>query len=162
MSAITDLYDFETILPNAVKTVLQDQFDLVAFTLADKIDFQKDRPRVEIIYQHQGETNPKRIAMLPDGSKRTSCFRGELKLIAISEAEETGKLAHSQYRAQVRNACSQLEQLVNETQLDKHRINFTVTGHEVTGVRQQDGYQQTTFPFIIDISIQQDAWATVL
>ena len=163
MSAITELFDFETVVATAVQNVLQDQFGLKAFTIADKIDFQKDRPRVEIVYMHQGETNPKRLSNpLPDGSRRTSCFRGELLLHAISEAEETGKLAHSEYRAQIRNAVSQLAALVNENELTKHRINFVVTGNEKTGVRSGDGYQQTTFPFTVDISIQQDAWASIL
>src|SRR5947207_3167096 len=95
------IYNFEVILPSAIKTVLTGA-GLNAVTIADDPVFQKVRPRVEIIYRHLGETNPKRLATLADGSKRTSCFRGELRLHAITDADAPGKVAHSLYRATVR------------------------------------------------------------
>src|SRR5919109_1504965 len=76
MSAET-IYNFEVLVPEACKTVLV-AAGLTAITLADAQALQKTRPRVEIVYKHLGETTPKRLAILPDGSKRTSCFRGEL------------------------------------------------------------------------------------
>ena len=109
-----------------------------------------------------GEHSPKRLAILSDGSKRTNCFRGELKLHAITDAEEVGKTAHSQYRAVVRHAIQQLETLLNGQELTLHKVQFVTSGHEVTGIRSQDGYQQTTFPFTVDLSIQKDAWETIL
>jgi hypothetical protein len=157
VSAAT-IYDFETIIPDAVKSVLQDA-GLNAFSLSDEKDFQTTRPRVEVHYRQIGETNPKRLATLPDGSQRTSCFRGELKLFAITDVDPAGKQLHSNYRAQVRAVIGGLQNALNGTALTNHRINFTVSGNEETGVRSADGYQQTTFPFVVDISIQQDAWS---
>jgi hypothetical protein len=159
MSAET-IYNFEVLVPEACKTVLV-AAGLTAITLADAQALQKTRPRVEIVYKHLGETTPKRLAILPDGSKRTSCFRGELKLHAITDADVAGKTAHSAYRAAIRNVLATLEQTLNGTVLTQHKIQFVVSGIEETGVRAADGYEQTTFPFTIDISIQQDAWATL-
>ena len=155
--AAQDLYDFESIVPRAVKTVLSG-LDLMCFTIEDAIDFQKIRPRVEIVYRHMGETSPQRLAILPDQTQRVSCFRGELKLHAITDADAAGKLAHSTYRAMVRNGIAALKNKINGTQLTLHKIQFVQSGNEETGVRSADGFQQTTFPFTLDVSIQQDAW----
>ena len=155
------IYNFEIVIPEAVKSVLV-VAGLTAVTLADDPVFQRTRPRVEITYRHTGETTPKRIAIMSDGkTRRTSCFRGELKLHAITDADTFGKLQHSIYRATVRNVLATLEQSLNETILTEHAINFVVTGNEVTGVRNADGFEQTTFPFTIDVSVQKDAWDNV-
>ena len=158
--AAVDLYDFEVVIPRAVKAVLSG-LDLVCFTIEDVIDFQKIRPRVEIVYRHIGEASPQRLAILPDQTRRVSCFRGELKLHAITDADVAGKLAHSTYRAMVRNGIAALKGEINGTQLTLHKVQFVVSGNEETGVRSADGYQQTTFPFTIDVSIQQDAWTQI-
>jgi len=158
--AAADIYNFEVIIPRAVATVLEG-LDLSAFTIEDNPEFQKLRPRVEIVYRHIGEASPQRLAILPDQTRRVSCFRGELKLHAISDADAPGKLVHSTYRAMVRNGIAALRESVNGTQLLLHKIQFVVTGNEETGVRTADGFQQTTFPFTIDVSIQQDAWTTL-
>src|SRR6266496_5740998 len=83
------IYNFEVVIPEAVKTVLT-AGGVTAITIQDTSTFQKPRPRVEISYRHMGETVPKREAILPDGSRRTSCFRGELKLHAITSADDAG------------------------------------------------------------------------
>ena len=152
------IYGFEIVLTGACKTVLV-AAGLNAVTIADAQAFQKVRPRVEINYKHTGETHPKRIAILTDGSRRTSCFRGELKFFAITDADGPGKIAHALYRAQIRNVLATLEASLNETILAEHRINFVTTGMEEHGVRSADGYEQTSFPFTVDISIQQSAWS---
>ncbi len=144
--AAEEIYDLEIIVPRAVKIVLSG-LTLSCFTIEDAIDFQKVRPRVEIVYLHRGEASPQRLAILPDGSKRTSCFRGELKIHAITDADVAGKLAHSTYRAMVRNGIAALKESVNGTQLTLHKVQFVQSGNEETGVRSADGYQQTTWPF---------------
>lgn len=155
-----DVYDFEVVIPRAVKIVLSG-LDLTAFTIEDDPAFQKIRPRVEVIYRHIGEATPQRLAILPDQTQRTSCFRGELKLHAITDADAPGKLAHSNYRAMVRHGIAALKGSINGTHLTLHKVQFVVSGNEETGVRTADGFQQTTFPFTLDVSIQQDAWATL-
>lgn len=158
--AAEDIYDFEVVIPRAVKAVLEG-LNLKCYTIEDTIDFQKIRPRVDITYRHVGEASPQRLAILPDGSKRTSCFRGELKVHAITDSDDAGKLAHSTYRAMVRNGLAALKDQINGTALTFHKVQFIQTGNEETGVRSADNLQQTTFPFQIDVSIQQDAWATL-
>lgn len=152
-----DIYDFETIFPDAAKAVFI-QSGLQAFSLSDVADFQQIRPRVEIVFKTLGEAQPKRLAILPDGSKRTSCFRGELRIRAISDTDAPGKAAHSSYRAAVRSVIGGLEAALNGNALTRHKINFTVAGAEETGVNTANGWQETRFPFTVDVSIQQDAW----
>jgi hypothetical protein len=154
------IFDFESLVPRAVASVLTDA-GLTVLTIENAVKFQKVRPRVEVIYKHLGEATPKRLTPLPNRSIRTSCFHGELMLHCITDADPIGKMAHSQYRAVVRAVISGLEEAVNGEKLVFHRINFVVTGNEVTGIRPHDGYQETRFPFQIDISIQNDAWATL-
>lgn len=156
MSAI-DIYDFESIISRAVKTALE-EFDLFVLTIESDPEFQKARPRCEVTYRHLGEASPKRLAVLEDGTQRTSCFRGELRIHAITDADVQGKIVHSSYRALVRAAIGGLQDRVNGEILLLHKIQYVVTGNEETGIRTQDGYQQTTFPFTLDISIQKDAW----
>ena len=154
----SDLYDFEVIVPVAVKGLLN-AAGLNAWTIADTPDFQKVRPRVEVTYQHTGETSPRRAVKLDDGFKRAEAFNGELKLHAITDADDPGKTAHSLYRATVRAFCATLGDLLNDGALPYHKLQWCEAGNEQTGVRTQDGYQQTTFPFKILISVQHDAWA---
>lgn len=159
MSAI-DIYDFESVIPRAAKVVLEG-LNLKAYTIEDDPVFQKIRPRVEIIYRHIGERSPQILAILPDQSRRVSCFRGELKLHAITDADSAGKIVHSTYRAMVRNGIYALKDSINGTHLTMHKVQFVQTGNEETGVRTADGLQQTTWPFTLDVSIQQDAWANL-
>jgi hypothetical protein len=155
------IYNFEIVIPEAVKRVLT-ATGVDAYTLADAPQFQQNRPRVEITYRHISETTPKRVALMADRvTKRTSCFRGELKLHAITEADDVGRFVHSLYRARIRNVLATLEQSLNNGILTEHAINFVVSGNETTGTRTQDGFMQTTFPYTVDISIQKDAWGTL-
>lgn len=155
--AAEDLYDFESVIPRAVKEVFTSS-GFTALTIEDDPAFQKLRPRVEIVFNVHGEASPKRLAKLPDGTLRTSCFRGELKLMAITDADTAGKVVHSKYRGQVRSVIAGLQDAVNGGSLLNHKLQFIVSGQEQTGIRTQDGYQQTTFPYTVDVSIQQTAW----
>jgi len=158
--SIQAIYDWESILPNAVKPILTEA-DLLAFTISDTAAFQKIRPRVEIVYRHIGEQKPRRWATLPDKTRRGCAFIGELKFYAISDADVPGKAAHSIYRATIRNflAAGFIEDAINEIHLPFHKLQWLEPGNEETGIRTQDNYQQTTFPFQAMISIQQDAWS---
>lgn len=151
------IYDFESILPSATKTLFVAQ-GLTAIMIDDLPEFTKPRPRVEIVFKINGEASPKRLAILDDGSKRTSCFRGELKLVCITDADEAGKRNHSIYRSTVRAIIGNLAEQLNETYLQHHKVQFIVSGNEETGIRTQDNFEQTIFPFTVDISVQKDAW----
>ena len=155
--AAEELYDFEKIVPAAVKAMFNAN-NLTASTIDDDPELQKARPRVDVVFKVLGEATPKRLAVLDDGSKRTSCFRGELKLHVITGADIAGKSHHSTYRSLVRALVGGLQDSLNGSYLARHKIQFVTSGNEETGIRTQDGFQQTTFPFVVDISIQNDAW----
>lgn len=155
------IYDFETLIPAAVKPVFVDA-GLKVWIISDDPEFQKIRPRVEIVYRHMGEEKPRRWANLPDGSRRGAAFIGELKLHAITDADIPGKISHATYRVTVRNflAAGPFQDLINGSDLlPFHKIQWLEMGNEETGVRTNDGYQQTTFPFSVKLSIQRNAWA---
>lgn len=158
--AAEDIYNFESIIPAAVKTVLEER-GLTVFTLDDSPTFQKVRPRVEVVWRTIGEATPKRLAKLPDDSMRTSCFRGELKLHCITDADDAGKRDHGTYRARIRDGVASLQSGANATLLTFHSIQFVVSGNEETGIRVQDGYEQTTFPYQVDVSIMPTAWSSI-
>lgn len=162
--AALDIYNFEQIVPDAAATVFSSA-GLDAWTWSMKQQFQKDRARCEITFRRSGEYSPKRIAVLPDNSQRTSCFKGTLTIEAISGADVAGKLIHSEYRAQVRNCVELLQHPtlgINGSALTRHKINFIVANEEPDSVKSEDGYEKTTFSLTVDISVQQDAWAALL
>ncbi len=157
MSLASEIYDFETIIPSAVVEVFTEA-GLPGFTILDAQQFQKTRPRCEIVYKHGGESTPKRLKKMDDGSTRVSCFNGELKIHAITDADVAGKASHSTFRAEVRNICASLQARLNSIKLIKHSIAFVVGGTEDHGVRSADGFEQTTFSYNLDISVKPDAW----
>jgi hypothetical protein len=159
--AASDIYDFESILPTAIKPILVNA-GLSVWIITDNPQYQKARPRVEIVYRHIGEEVPRRwSATLSDGTRRGVAFLGELRLHAITDADAPGKLTHAIYRTQVRSllAAGLIENSVNEVELPFHKIQWIQPGNEDTGIRQQDGYQQTTFPFQVKLSIQANAFS---
>jgi hypothetical protein len=155
------LYDFETVLPSAAKAVFA-AAGLAAYTLADTPTVQRSRPRVEIIYRHGGNSSPAQIHRMTDGTYRVAAFRGELSIYVITDADATGRSAHSAYRAQVRAVLASLPFVLNagaNPPLPKHAIHFPpVSESEEHGIRQADGFEQTTFTWNINFSIQANAW----
>ena len=93
---------------------------------------------------------------------RNSAWKGQLIVVAITDADAPGKLVHSVYRAKVRNFCANLGYRVNATALTKHKLQSIVEGGTDRGIRTADGYEQSTFNFNIDFSIQGDAWLLLI
>lgn len=157
MSAVADIYDWERVIAQAAATVFIDA-GLQAFTVYSDPAFQKIRPRVEAIFKPTGEVTPKREAIMPDGTRRASAFKGELTLHAITDADAPGKNSHGEYRAQVRSICANLGALINAGALVKHKVQWMIEGATSHGIRTQDGFEQSTISFAVDFSVQGDAW----
>jgi hypothetical protein len=156
--AAEDIYDFEVLVPRAIKALFTAR-GIEAFNIEDETDFQNKRPRVEIKLEMKGEVSPKRYKILSDGSQRASCFRGDLQFWAISDTSTAGRVSHSALRANIRDIAASMQRDLNDgAALPYHHIPLVVAGNEETGIRSTDNYIQTTFPFTLDISIQDDAW----
>jgi hypothetical protein len=152
-----DVYNFELIVPRAIKDLFTSR-GVTAFTMEDEADFQKARPRVDIVWATKGEVSPRFWAILPDGTKRAAAFRGELKIFVVASPDPAGRLTHADIRANVRDIVAGLPENVNGSALQNHRLNFVEVGSEETGIRDKDDLLQTTFPFTCSIAIQADAW----
>jgi hypothetical protein len=157
MSAEATIYDFERIISTAAAQVFTNA-GLDAFTVYSDPKFQKARPRVEVVFRAGGEASPKREAIMIDGSRRASAFKGELSLHAITDPTPTGKNTHGEYRAKVRSIAAVLHWTINETLLANHKVNWMVETTTSHGIRTQDGYEQSTITFAVDFSVQANAW----
>jgi hypothetical protein len=155
--AAEDLYDFEVLIPRAVKDIFTGR-GITAYTIEDAPEFQKTRPRVEVTFSIKGSSSPRKV--LPDGSMRSSAFRGDLLIIAIAGSDATAAVAHSALRANIRDVAAGLPRdLSDGSALPHHRVNFINAGNEETGRHSEHDYTLTRFTFPVDVAIQDDAWA---
>jgi hypothetical protein len=153
-----DIYNFELIVPRAIKDLFTARA-VTAFTMEDVTDFQKTRPRIDIVWTTKGEVSPRIWAILSDSTKRAAAFKGELRIFVISSDDPEGRLTHAEMRADVRDVIAGLPDSVNGSALQLHRLNFIQVGQEETAIRSKDDLLQTTFPFTCDIAIGNDAWS---
>jgi hypothetical protein len=160
---VTDLYDFENILADATATVFKAGGFTAgnALTVSSDPAFQKERPRVEIVFKVNGGVIPLRYFVMPDTTLRQSAFRGTLTIYAISDADKPGKLDHSIFRAKVRNFCATLGNRLNGGALTKHKVQQIVDGDTAQGTRTQDNLYQSTLNFDVDFSLQTDALTAI-
>ena len=160
---VEDIYDFETVLPKALAQSLSSK-GLVAKTVADAINFQETRPRCEVKLTVGGAFNPPVIdpTTIPAGGPvnagRNLGWNGSVQIWAITDPDPPGKTAHSVYRAKVRNACATLMNEANGTYLANHKIQRMVETSTQHGIRQQDGYEQSTINFDLAFTIQTGVW----
>jgi hypothetical protein len=153
-----DIYNFELIVPRAIKDLFTAR-TVTAFTMEDATDFQKTRPRIDIVWTTKGEVSPRIWAILPDETKRAAAFKGDLKIFVVSSSDPDGRLTHAEMRAAVRDVIAGLPDSLNGSGLQNHKLNFIEFGQEETGIRDKDDLLQTTFPFTCHIAIQKDAWS---
>lgn len=163
MSALTDIYDFESVVESAVKAVLVAN-EITAYTTQDftptnpdgtpNQDFQLKRPRVEIMFIPGAAAG---VWVLVNGQPRDSAFKGTIQLRVITEPHIA---VHSAFRATVRGLMHGIGLAVNGTApMTRHKIQpwFRDGGTSVM-VKTEDGYLRTDLSFEIDFTIQYDAW----
>jgi hypothetical protein len=155
MSAATDIYAFETLFPDALKTVLT-AAEIKAFTLSDTVNFQKDRPRVEIVF-HPGAGREQFIQV--NGDPRETSWAGEFELLLVTEAEVNTHLA---YLTQIRSTLHGVFGQINDYVLTRHIIQpFIRDGGTVSQWTPQDGCFISRLTVGVDYSVQADAWAAL-
>ncbi len=164
------VYDFESVLERGLQALLT-ALNIKSFTTQDfgrnnadgtpVIDFQKDRPRVEILFTTsagQGQFRP----LLVDGIEvpvETS-FKGQYRLDIITAPAMS---IHAAYRTMIRAVMHTQLLGVNGTDpMTFHRIQrfYQDAGTSPT-IKADEGYMRTILSFEIDFSIQNEAWETI-
>jgi hypothetical protein len=167
---IAAVYDFENVLEAGLQALF-DSLKIKSFTTQDfgaenadgtpKIDFQKERPRVEISFTvgpGQGQFRP----LVVDGVEvpvETS-FKGSYTLDVITGVDIA---IHAAYRTQIRYQMHARLLSVNGTPpMTLHQIQrFQRDAGTSPTFKSEEGYLRSILKFDIDFSIQDDAWATL-
>lgn len=159
----TELYDPESAIEAAVKSVLEDQ-GLVAVTVADSPEFQKARPRCEILFQNGAESG--HAFILPDASIRADVWAGTLQLACVTSATSapgvSASTQHRQYRAQVRSVCAgYFRTLKSPEVLPFHIIMDVEESGTSNEYKPQDGLWASNISFAVKYGIRPDAWPQI-
>ena len=167
MSAITEIYDFETAIEEAFRAALA-AADLTAYTVAtvpDESDieaaqqFQKSRPRVTLHLETGGAAG----MLLANGGIRASsgsspeqCYSGTLTLEVLTEAAIA---SHRTYRATVRRVMDTICPDVNGDPLTKHKVQKCKASGTSAIYSSDQGAYVSKLTYDLDFSIQTEAWA---
>jgi hypothetical protein len=172
--SVAQIYDFEGAVEPAIKAVLV-AMGLAAFTSQDEIDFQKDRPRVEVQFtlgagQNRwvainSATGLPVAALSPQetwNQRRESAWACTITFSAITAADIA---EHSAYRAVIRNALATLWVRINEVNglMTRHHLYMSSDGGNSSLQMAQDKAMfKTDFTFNGKISVQADAWPALV
>ncbi len=166
MPAEVDIFDFEGVIADAVAKVFVDGGFTAANALTAQSDpeFQKRRPRAEIVFSLNGSKSPIQYAVIKRTGKtdllRNAAWIGTLDILALSEADIPGKRIHSQYRAKVRNFTQQLMDKINDgVALPYHKIQQVVEGNTRVSIKLDGGTQTSLLSFVVNFSVHSGAWA---
>jgi len=168
--AIALVYDLEAVCENALKAVFAAN-QIQAFTTQDigvvgadgnpVIDFQKARPRVEIMFV-PGAGQGRFREMIVDGIRTPveTCWKGQFKLDLITDARIN---IHAAFRTFTRFLMQTMVWRINGTApMEIHKIQrFPRDGGTSPVMKPQDGYLQTTMLYDVDLSVQDNAWAAL-
>jgi tetraacyldisaccharide-1-P 4'-kinase len=155
MSTLAIIYDFETPIQAAFKALLTEA-GLSAFTPDDTIDFQKDRPRVEILFTDSGANNS-RHQICPDGKYRHDLYKGTVTLAVITNPRtENGEqtTTHQEYKAKVRQVMAE----AYTAELDDFEIRYVTPAGSTPKISPEDGVEVSNLVYNIDFNIKATSW----
>lgn len=157
MSSFAEIYDFEGQLETAIQAALvASPFELVVKVPNDTIDFQKERPRVELLVNEGGADDSRRIFTY-DNAKRHDLYNATITLQLYTATRNDGH-PHAQYRAKVRSAMA----LIFQTQINAALTNLEVRRIVPTGatptIKPEEGYEESAMTFAIVFGVKTSAW----
>lgn len=166
MSAITDIYDFETAIEEAFRAAIAGE-GINAFTLLtvpDETDteaaqqFQNTRPRV-VIHLVTGAAKglllPAAGVRASSGSLREQAYGGTLTIELVTEAAiVTHRTQRAQLRALLDTICPTLNVLPAKHNIQ--RVRAAGTGETM---QASQGAYVSRLTYDIDFSVQTTAWA---
>lgn len=157
------VYDFEGAFEPACASVFIAE-GLTCATPATITQFQSARPRIELIFRTGSAvprgTSGQRVIVDGLGNIRDCAYEGELSVTVITNASETNKVEHSQYRAMVRALAMNLPLSINgpDGPLVNHKWNFITHKGDSWTIQNQDGNWQTSMSFDVKFSINSNAF----
>lgn len=175
---IAAVYNFEAIFEKALQAVFLSA-DIKSYTsqfvartgdsLIDNaavaagfqlLDFQKDRPRVEIFFTPGAGQGLWRELGVAGATTPVECaWAGQYRLEIVTAADIR---VHSAFVVAVRFVMQTLQCRLNNSGLTFHAIApFYKDGGTSPTIKAESGSFQTTMMFEINFSIQDDAWETI-
>lgn len=175
---IAAVFDFERVFELAAKALLTAN-NIKAFTSQmivtsgsadgdaalvaqgwDIINFQKDRPRAELIFTPGAGQKQPRVAVFNGNEFPVeTAWKGQYKIDLITGADMR---IHAAFRTMVRFVMHTQLLTINGPYLDLHQIqSFHADNGTSPVMKPEDGVFQTTMLFEIDFGILDAAWATL-
>jgi hypothetical protein len=158
------VYDIETAIESGFKAVFAED-GLTAYTINDLGETQKERPRVEIMYQHGGEAGHNSTAST---YYRPDTFTGSLTVAVVtnSKDESIGIAEHAQFRGRVRNIMVKSRTRFKadrdaadvDALLPHHCVLDVVESGTSPGYSPDDGHLVSRINYELKVCIRDDAW----
>jgi len=161
MSATLDqIYDIETAIEAAFKTLFEEEL-FATYVTNDAASFQKERPRVELMFALGGETGHHSTA---SDYYRPDAFSGSLAVAIITPADDQGTAQHAQYRARVRNLMAKCrtrfrsDSEADDALLPYHTIMDVVESGTAPAYAPEDGHYISRINYELKTNIRPAAW----
>lgn len=141
-------FDFEDTVESAVADVLA-AYGINAFTTNEVLDFQKDRPRVQIQatlgpgHLRWADPNTLESIGLHRHNKIETAWSVQLLLDIVTAADEQGKVDQATYRSTVRTAMMILGPQVNGSILTLHKIQLVKESGTARGIHPQSSNSES-------------------
>ena len=171
MSGITNLYDAATQIEDALAAIFTAN-GLTAATPRSAAEFQKARPRVEVMVELSEEK--KSYYVFPDGRQRNGTWNGQIKLKIVAPSgglQEDGTVdasnAHREYRAMVAHLMADMQFTLNgtdedgEAYLPYHKIQRIGGSAFVASYKPEKGVEISEPIFSLEFGIDHGAWAEI-
>ena len=153
MATDSEIYNFETIIENAVKAILV-AADLTCYASEDAAVLQRTRPRVEIMFTPGAASDH---LQLVSGEQRHDTFSGSLILSAITDMAD-GIVSHMSYRASLRSIGARLIYSLDDTALPYHEVHEITPGGSSPTISPADGLWESRQLYNIKFNIKSSAW----
>lgn len=157
-----DIYDFETNVAETIATAFS-VANMNYGTLKTPPNFQKPRPRSEIIFRPGAAVSPNRIDTFNFGTQHAqryiAAYHGSLEVTNLTDASTAGKEIHSAYRSQVR-AILELDPLrfaVNSS-TSPYAIDWIVPAGTTDTFKTGEGYEMSKLTYDITFSFKRNAF----
>lgn len=150
------IFDFETIFPVAMATVLQ-AFGITVVTQANITKFQTVRPRCECIFKTGPERQPRQIIQV-GFTQYNAAYTGTIAFSIITDTNEHMKEIHAQWVSQLRALVPVAgNQLNGGTYLPNHKLQWIRESGTTLTKNNEEGYWVTSLSYDMDFSIQKQA-----
>lgn len=153
MPTEAQIYEFEIAIPRIVQTVFE-AGDIIAWTAADDPALQRERPRVELVFQVGPATDHLQTVTLDTvtGCLVHDSYTGVLMISAYTKADYAEHIA---YLAKIRAVASRL--IYMET-LDFHEIYAVTPAGTTAAIQPEEGVYEARLQYNLGFCVKHDQW----